>query len=104
MALVLNDTYNTLYALTQIAFALYGIAIFYFEDRTRRLGVSFNGIAAVAIYTTTVFGFNSLIYIGNYFYDLKGGLLHMIFAKSQIPSTIASFIALVLVVYVYLLG
>ena len=101
---MLNDTYNTLYALSQVALALYGIAMFYFENKTSRNGISFNGIAAIAIYITTVFGFNSLIYIGNYFYDLKGGLLHMIFAKSQIPSTIASFIALVMVVYVYLLG
>ena len=81
MSFVLKDTYNSVYGLTQIAFALYGFALFYFERNVR--GGSLPGLlTVVSFYIMGFFGLNSLVFVGNYFYDLKGGLLHLIFAKS----------------------
>ena len=101
MQLVLQDTYNTVYAGSQLALALYGFATYYYEKNNPRKGASFTELNILTFFIMGFFGFNSLVYAGNYFYDLKGGLLHRIFAYSQIPSTVASFIALAAVIYIY---
>ena len=84
MSFVLKDTYNSVYGLTQIAVALYGFALYYFEKNAR--GGSFRSLpgllTVVSFYIMGFFGLNSLVFVGNYFYDLRGGFLHLIFAKS----------------------
>ena len=84
MSFVLKDTFNTVYGLTQIAFALYGYALFYFEKNARSGSLrSLPGLlTGVSFYIMGFFGLNSLLFVANYFYDLKGGLLHLLFAKS----------------------
>ena len=80
MSLVLNDTYNAVYGLTQLVIALYGFALFYFERY--QFKSSLDVLSIVAFYIMGFFGLNSLVFVANYFYDLKGGWLHLIFAKS----------------------
>ena len=82
--------------------AAYGFALYWYERRARGYYRSLPiQMLITSFYYMAVFGANSAIFAANYFYDLKGGLLHLIFAKSQIPTAIASFIALVMSVFTY---
>ncbi len=81
-AYVLHDTYNAVYGLVQVVMAAYGFALYYYENQARS-SISLPAVIYVtSFFFMGIFGFNSLIFIANYLFDLKGGFLHEIFAKS----------------------
>ena len=76
LAFLQSDIYNAGYGLVQIAMAVYGFAVYWYEKQERGTKSLPIQLLVSAFYYMGYFGINGGIFVANYLFDLKGGLLH----------------------------